>query len=55
MADKQLPIMNQFCVSRGGGEEHSVDNYYRAGGNGTGGTAMAVPVFERGKMASLGF
>ena len=27
----------------------------RAGGNGTAGTAMAVPVFEGEKMASLGF
>ena len=27
----------------------------RAGGNGTAGTAMAVPVFEAEKMASLGF
>ena len=26
-----------------------------AGGNGTAGTAMAVPVFEGEKMASLGF
>ena len=29
--------------------------HYRAGGKGTAGTAMAVPVFEGGKMASLGF
>ena len=28
---------------------------YRAGGNGTAGTAMAVTVFEGKKMASLGF
>jgi len=27
----------------------------RAGGKGTAGTAMAVPVFEEEKMASLGF
>ena len=27
----------------------------RAGSNGTAGTAMAVPVLEGGKMASLGF
>ena len=27
----------------------------RAGGKGTAGTAMAVPVFEGEKMASLGF
>ena len=29
--------------------------HYRAGGKGTAGTAMAVPVFEGEKMASLGF
>ena len=28
---------------------------HRAGGNGTAGTAMAVPDFEGKKMASLGF
>ena len=30
-------------------------SYIRAGGKGTAGTAMAVPVFEGEKMASLGF
>ena len=29
--------------------------HHRAGGKGTAGTAMAVPVFEEEKMASLGF
>ena len=29
--------------------------HIRAGGKGTAGTAMAVPVFEGEKMASLGF
>ena len=29
--------------------------HLRAGGNGTAGTAMAVPDFEGKKMASLGF
>ena len=30
-------------------------HFNRAGGKGTAGTAMAVPVFEGEKMASLGF
>jgi len=36
------------------GESH-IWPYVRAGGNGTAGMAMAVPVFEGEKMASLGF
>ena len=36
-------------------ETRPEQGYSRAGGKGTAGTAMAVPVFEGEKMASLGF
>ena len=51
-----MPHVKQMTINEG---KHPIGpqppSMSRAGGKGTAGTAMAVPVFEGEKMASLGF